>query len=290
MFELINNIAVDRKNSLPVADLHARYRLTGTPVVFGDLTKNWRAIDRWSEEYLAKKFGDVEVPIYSNLPSVNGGEPHKPVLHSSLDVYLDELLHKENDLRVSDLPLRSVPDLERDFFYPRLGFDFNVNRTTISIAGPGVMTPMVQSSSILHRVECNFGERVSVLLVPPALSGFMYRVGNSLNSVRDINFDKPQFDKYPALKNIFGYVAELNHGDALYIPPGFWVCSAYHGVAIKLSLEAMRGSFTQYVGESRKFLFDRLTVAMPFNNARLAHLENRAVVETNARLLKRQEQ
>ena len=286
MFELIKNIEVDRKNSLPVADLHARYRRTGTPVIFGDLTHRWSAASKWSLEYLDSKVGDVKVPIYSDTLSMNGGRPDKPILNWRLKFFLDQLLHEKNDLRVSKLPLKSVLDLEEDISYPRLGFNFSQNLTTLSIAGEGVVIPMVQAPSIVHTVHCNFGGRASVLLIPPELSGFMYRVGDSQNTVRDINFDKPQFDKYPALKHLSGYVAHLNHGDALYIPAGFWYCIGYQGLGISLSFESLIGGFKEYAGAMRKGLVSRMIDSMPYRNARLNRLEKRAISETNARLLK----
>lgn len=287
MFEQIKSIEVDRKNSLPVADLHARYRSTGTPVVFGDLTHHWPAINKWSDEYLAENIGDVQVPIFSNLASVHGGQPYKPVLHSSLKVYLEELLHKNNDLRISKLPLRSVPALEQDFLYPRLGFDFNASLTSLSLGGDSALEPMSQSSSIIHTVRCHFGEPATVLLIPPEMSGFMYRVGSSMNCVRDIDFKQPQYDKYPALKYLSGYVAELMHGDAIYIPAGFWYCVAYQGAGISLSFEALRGGLMQYAGTMSKFLLNRAMNLMPSKDARLAKQEKQIVVNTNKRLAKR---
>ena len=105
MFDLIKNIPVDRKNSLPIADLHNRYRSTGTPVVFGDLTKRWPATDEWTVDYLKTQIGHLQVPIYSNNTIINQAHPYKPVQTSSLDLYFDELINKDNDLRVSNVAL-----------------------------------------------------------------------------------------------------------------------------------------------------------------------------------------
>jgi hypothetical protein len=133
-------------------------------------------------------------------------------------------------------------------------------------------------------VRCNFGERVTVLLIPPNQSGFMYRVGHSQNSVREINFDQPRFDKFPALRYLSAYVAELGHGDALYIPAGFWSCAACHGVGITLSLEALKGSFSQYAGTVSNSIYNLLASSMPARQARVRRLEELAVSGTNARL------
>jgi hypothetical protein len=284
VFELIKSIAVDRKNSLPVADFNARYRATGTPVVLGDLTQHWQASKKWSQDYLATKAGSLQVPIYSSSVSLNHGRPYQPVLHSSLKVYLEKLRSRKSDFRVSKLALKSVPILRDDFLYPRLGLDFNINRSSLSIGGAGVIEPVIQSSSVAHTVRCNFGDRVTVLLIPPNQSEFMYRVGHSQNSVREINFDQPQFDKFPALRKLSGYVAELDYGDALYIPAGFWCCASYQGVGITLSLEALRGSFAEYARTASKFVYNRLAGSIPAGQVRVRRLEERAVATTNARL------
>jgi hypothetical protein len=286
VFELVNSIEVDRKNSLPVADLHARYRRTGTPVVFGDLTQHWPATKKWSADYLSSSVGDVKVPVFSNVAKINGGRPSKPVLHSRLEVYIEELLHQENDLRISKLPLNLLPELERDFVYPRLGFDFNKNLTSLSVGAQGAFEPMRQSSGVVHSVRCNFGERSSVLLIPPEQSPLMYRVGNSQYSVRDINFDQPQFDKYPALRYLSGYVAELDHGDALYIPAGFWYCVGYHGVGINLSFDSLLGGLPHYASAVGKSLIRGLRGSIPFKSERLERLEASTISKTNARLRK----
>ena len=288
MFDLIKTIEVDRKNSLPVADLHSRYKNTGTPVVFGDLTHRWPASRKWSIDYFDSIIGNVNVPLYSDMQSLSNGKPDKPIQNWKLKLFLDQLLYEKNDLRVSKLPMKEVAGLERDFLYPRLGLNFNKNLTSLSITGEGVTVPMIQASNIVHTVHCNFGGRASVLLIPPEFSGFMYRVGGSQNTVREIDFDKPQFDKYPALKNLSGYVADLNHGDALYIPSGFWYCVAYQDLGITLSFESLIGSFTEYAGTMRKNLLGRIADSLPGRNSRLTRLENRTIAETNARLLKAQ--
>lgn len=286
MFELIDNIAVDRKNSLPVADLHARYRSTGTPVVFGDLTRRWLATSQWSIDYISEHISDLQVPLYSNKPGV--GEEHlsKPVMHSSLKLYFDELIHRKNDFRVSDLPLSLAPELEKDFSYPRLGFTFDTELSTLGFGCKGAIEPMRKSSNIVNTVHCHFGEPASVLLIPPSQSRFIYQVGRTQSTVSSINFNKPHFGKFPALKNLSGYVAELNHGDALYIPPGFWYCTGYEGVGISLSLKAITGSLMERAGALSSVLLNRVMYSNELSDERLKRLELRTHRQVNARYLK----
>ncbi len=301
MFESINSIEVDRKNSLPVADLHARYRKTSTPVVFGDLSLRWPAYGKWNIDYFRKHLGELKVPLYSNVPDINSGLPFKSVTSSRLADYLDDIALQDNDLQDTDSPendlkvndfrvsrysLERALYLERDFSYPRLGFQFGPNLCSIGIGAKNAVEPMRQTSSLVHTVMCNFGAPVSVLLVPAVQSGFMYRVGHSHNTVRDIDFRQPDFDKYPALKKIFGYVAELGHGDSLYVPAGFWCCTANHGFSINLSFESVQANFPQYLASAGKTVVNRLLNTSVLSDKRLSLLEREIVSRTNAALLR----
>jgi len=176
--------------------------------------------------------------------------------------------------------------LKRDFNYPRLGLSFNEKRTMFEIGGASAVEPMHQTSSETQTVVCNFGDSVSVLLVPPVQSGFMYRVGNSQNTVRDIDFIQPQFEKYPALKKIFGYVAKLNHGDALYVPPGFWYCVAHHGVSIRLSFETEKHTLARSFANTGLNIINSLINTSSLSEKRLSALERDVISRTNSLLLK----
>jgi len=247
MFELINSIAVDRKNSLPVADLHARYRKTGTPVVFGDLCQRWPASNRWTPDYFGENVGDVNVPLYSNVREINHGLPFKSIATVDLKDFLYDVLPENNDFRVSKLAIELLQKLKGDFVYPRLGLDFNANRTMLSIGGKDAEEPM---------------------------------------QVRDINFDQPQFEKYPALKKIFGYVADLEHGDSLYVPAGFWFSVVHHGVSIRLSFETQKASFTRSFANTGMAVINRLIDTSALSEKRLTALEREVITRTNALLKK----
>jgi len=186
------------------------------------------------------------------------------------------------------LAIKPLKWLERDFVYPRLGFDFNHQRTMLSIGGEGAEDPMQQTSMNTQTVMCNFGDPVSVLLVPPVQSGFMYRVGHSQNTVRDINFNQPQFEKYPALKKIFAYVAELGHGDSIYVPAGFWCSVVHHGTSIRLFFETERANFARKLANNSVAMINRLIDTSALNQRRLTSLERDVIVRTNSLLSKSQ--
>jgi len=63
-------------------------------------------------------------------------------------------------------------------------------------------------------------------------------VPHSLISREDIDFDNPDLEKWPALKHAKGLVTELNHGEMLYMPEGYWHYMKYVTPGFSMSLRA----------------------------------------------------
>jgi len=61
----------------------------------------------------------------------------------------------------------------------------------------------------------------------------------------DIDFDNPDFDKFPALKQAKGYVTELKHGEMLYMPEGYCHYMKYLTPGFSMSLRAFPSSIVK---------------------------------------------
>ena len=286
MFESIRHIPVDRKNSLPISDLRKRYQATGIPVVFGDLTKNWPAIRNWNLDYLQERAGGLSAAYFDEKDRATSNAMLKPSAMMPLTEALERLSASPR-ARIAQVPVSERSVIGADFTYPRLGFRFLTRLTSLHVGGEQAVGLMQQASSVMHTVRCHFGARAHILLIPPKQTPLMYRVGKSQHTIRDINFLAPQFDEYPALKFVSGYVAELQHGDAVYIPAGYWYCVAYEGVGIQLSLHALSGSLWQYISAVWKRWLTRVTGLRLLGAAggrRLSRRERRVQAKTNRRI------
>jgi hypothetical protein len=63
-------------------------------------------------------------------------------------------------------------------------------------------------------------------------------VPHALIAREDIDFTNPDFKMFPALKNAKGMVTELNHGETLYMPEGYWHQMTYLTPGFSMSLRA----------------------------------------------------
>ena len=63
-------------------------------------------------------------------------------------------------------------------------------------------------------------------------------------SREDIDFDNPDFEKWPALKQAKGLICNLNHGEMLYMPEGYWHYMKYLTPGFSMSLRAFPRSIS----------------------------------------------
>lgn len=74
--------------------------------------------------------------------------------------------------------------------------------------------------------------RKEVILFPNSASRNLYKL--PYNTIFMVNLFEPAYEKYPGLRGIRGYKALMNHGDALYIPSGYYHQLKYVDASISI--------------------------------------------------------
>ncbi len=203
------------------------------------MTEDWPAYSKWNLDHFKEVAGQKEVPLYDDRPvSHEDGfnEPHKRMLFKD---YLELLKEGPTNYRIFLFNLlREVPELQHDFNWPDLGLKLVKQLPMLFFGGEGSKVFMhydIDYSNILH---FHFHGRKKCIIFPPSQTPFLYKVPHSLISREDINFESPDLDRWPALKHAKGYVAELEHGDMLYMPEGYWHFMKYETAGFSMSLRA----------------------------------------------------
>ena len=68
---------------------------------------------------------------------------------------------------------------------------------------------------------------------------YLYKIPHALITREDIDFNNPDFEKWPMLKKAKGYKTELKHGEVLYMPEGYWHYMRYITPGFSMSLRAI---------------------------------------------------
>ena len=289
---MIKQTSVERIDNLTKKEFIENYKRNSKPVVVEQLTADWPARKKWTIDYIKEVAGNNVVPLYDSKPSTDNKHQHAPEIKMKLKDYLEMLEHGENDLRLFFYNiLAGAPELIKDFSYPEIGLRFFKRLPVLFAGGKGAKVQMHFDIDMADIFLCHFGGKKKVLLISPEQTRYMYHVPFSFSSLFDVNFDEPDYDKYPALANLEAEVVELKHGDALYIPPGYWHYIVYEEIGFSMSLRAFPGISMNLLKMLRNIFIIRTAegimrkiIGQPWNERN----ERLAVVNTNKRVLKKE--
>lgn len=240
MFEKFSPAEVPRHSAVSVAEFQHRYRAKAKPVILPSLTQHWPATQKWNLDYLRAQLGELVVPVYSSKPAIGKQHQHAAARHLPLREYLDLLEQGENDLRVFFYNiLQNAPQMLDDFQYPELGMKFFKRLPVLFIGGAGTRVQMHYDIDLANLLLCHFGGPKTVLLFAPEETPHLYKVPWSFSSLHSIDYRHPDFAQFPNLRNAKAQVARLRHGDALYIPSGYWHYVVYEEIGFSMTLRSM---------------------------------------------------
>ncbi|NHN27348.1 cupin-like domain-containing protein [Flavobacterium jejuense] len=231
---------IDRIETISKEDFYVNYVKKQKPVVIQQLTTDWPAYNKWNLEYIKSIAGDKTVPLYDDRPvSYKDGfnEAHAKM---KMKDYIDLLESKPTNYRIFLYNLmKEVPSLQNDFKWPNIGLRLVKQLPMLFFGGENSKVFMhfdIDYSNILH---FHFHGKKQCILFSQEATPYLYKIPHSLISREDIDFENPDFEKFPALKNAKGYICNLNHGEMLYMPEGYWHFMKYTTAGFSMSLRAL---------------------------------------------------
>ena len=209
-------------------------------VILEEVTTRWPARDKWCVGYLKRVAGEARIPLYDSRPARGRTHQHASSTFLRFGEYLDLLGAGENDLRIFFLNVRrALPRLIDDFSFPDLGLAWTRRLPVLFAGGKGARVQMHFDADLADILLCHFGGKKRVMLFAPDQTPYLYRVPFSFSALFGIKPDLIDYERYPALRHARGEIAELRHGDALYIPSGYWHYVVYDDIGFSLSLRAL---------------------------------------------------
>ena len=210
------------------------------PVLITGLTKDWPAYEKWKLSYIQERAGDQIVPLYNNEPAKDKQSVYAPVKEMKLYDYVELLKTEPTDLRIFFYNiLKEMPELIKDFDYPDIGLKFFKKLPALFFGGGKSKVFMHYDIDLPDSMHFHFDGDKEVTLFSPEQSQYLYKVPFSIHNIEDIDMDRPDFEKYPALKYAEGIKAQMKHGDALYMPSGYWHSIRYLNGGFSMTLRAL---------------------------------------------------
>jgi hypothetical protein len=234
---------VERVSTISRRSFLDLYRGPRRPVVLEELTRSWPARTKWSVDYLKNVAEERRIPVYDSHPARGRQHQHAAAARMPLGEFLERIRAGESGLRIFFLRVvTELPELVPDFTYPDVGVRYAKPLSVLFVGGRGARVQMHFDIDLAHTFLCHFGGRKRVILFAPEQTPHLYRVPFSFSTVFDVAPEAPDYEKFPALGEARGEIAELGHGDALYIPSGYWHYVLYDDIGFSLSLRTWPGT------------------------------------------------
>lgn len=230
---------IERVETISKEDFLRNYFKPQKPLVIERFIEDWPAFTKWDLDYMAKIAGDKIVPLYDNRPVDHKDGFNEPHTKMKMSSYIDLLKNEPTKYRIFLWNiLKEVPELQDDFDYPDLGLKLMKGLPMLFFGGRDSYTFMHYDIDLANIFHFQFQGRKEVLLFDQEQSDFLYKVPHSIITREDINFDDPDYNKWPALQQASGYKTHLDHGNLLYMPEGYWHYMKYISPGFSMSLRS----------------------------------------------------
>ncbi len=236
----LNLQQIPRVKTITKEDFIKHYFKPQKPVVIESCIKDWQAYTKWSLDYMKQVAGDKLVPLYDDRPVSHKDGFNQPHATMKMSEYIDLLKSEPTKYRVFLWNiLKEVPQLKNDFKYPDFGLRLMKKLPMLFFGGSNSHTFMHYDIDLANIFHFHFEGKKQCILFDQRQSKYLYKIPHSLITREDIDFSNPDFNKWPTLQKAKGWIGELNHGEMLYIPEGYWHHMKYLTPGFSMSLRAI---------------------------------------------------
>lgn len=284
----IKTTEIPRVKNISKAEFIKDYYKPQKPVLIEGLTNNWKAFEKWSLDYIQQHAADQVVPLYNNEPTKGKQNSAAPATQMKMADYIELIKTQPTDLRIFFYDLKAkLPELLKDFEYPEIGLKFFKRLPVLFFGGAGSKVLPHYDMDLADLVHFHFHGTKEVMLFSPEQTKYMYKIPFAVHNLETIDLDKPDFKIFPALQYLEGSIATMKHGDALYMPSGYWHYIKYLDGGFSMTLRA----FPRHIGRLGSMMYN-VFFMRHFENLMRKSLgqkwidfkEKRTLERTNARI------
>ena len=193
------------------------------PVVIERFVEDWPAYSKWNLDYIKQVAGEKEVPLYDDRPVKHDEGFNEPHAKMKMADYVDLLKKEPTKFRIFLWNvLKEVPVLQKDYSYPDFGIKLMKSLPMLFFGGSNSHTFMHYDIDLANIFHFHFEGKKECILFSQTETKYLYKIPHSLIVREDIDFSNPDLEKWPMLKKAKGYYTELEHGNVVYIPEGYW--------------------------------------------------------------------
>lgn len=239
MAALVATNQIERRSRLSCSDFHREFVERRKPVVIAGALDRWQALARWTPQFFKQTYGGVALHA-DNQPYTLGGflPKRKDGSPFTLGEFIDLVLassdenpapylrnvHIEKFLPELNAYLLPIPD----YFQPNwlegpvakpLDTRLHSGRFELYIGGTGSKFPVLHYDTWhIHTFLSQIYGVKRYTLFAPDQAAFLYPSGNQ----SQVNPDSVDLDKFPLFAHATPILCDLQPGEILFVPAGWW--------------------------------------------------------------------
>ena len=231
---------IEKISGISSADFIKDYLNPGVPVILTDfVSKDSPAWKKWSYDYFKEIAGDVVITLHGREDMSNDRAASAPVGKMKFGEYLDMIEREPTDLRIFLFNLMKLkPELNHDLIYNDVtGGKVLQWLPYLFFGGEGSSTRNHFDIDMSHVFITQYKGVKKIWLFPLEQSDLMYKLPYNFHSIANIK--SPNYEKFPALRYLNGYEAEIHPGETLFMPSGWWHYIQYVTEGYSISVRAL---------------------------------------------------
>jgi len=267
--ELARNgaVVVHRKTGMSYAEFERDHLIPGVPVVIGDATQAWPALQRFSPEFFERHYGDRPVrlsrgnfrdefvPLNYFIELMRRSAADDPAPYPCKLVIEDDIAELFADI-VPRFPYSMPNRIGHRLLPPQL---LGAAHTAeVFFGSPGGEFPCLHVDYMgLHAFICEIYGRKEFTVIPPSQANCVYPDADNpwMSSIH--GHHRPDLDRYPRYAEATPVSFSIGPGDTLFIPNGWWHTARSLEMTISVALDTLNASnWSRFVSEAVR-MYDR---------------------------------
>lgn len=231
---------VESISGISTTDFVSNYLNKGKPIILRDfINQDCPAMKHWNYSYFKEIAGDHIVDLHGSEDSSMDRAASAPIKKMKLSEYLDFIENNPTDLRIFLFNLLKIkPELVKDIHYNDVtGGKVIKWLPYLFFGGEGSSTRNHFDIDMSHVFLSQFKGTKKIWLFPLEQSDYLYKLPYNFHS--SANLKNPDYIKFPALKYLLGFEAEIKEGETLFMPSGFWHYIQYATEGYSVSVRAL---------------------------------------------------
>jgi hypothetical protein len=216
---------VPRVRGIDSQEFLARFYAPGRPVILQGELDEWPALRLWTPDYLKQKLGPAEIQFQGARHSSGDFELYKDRHKSRMpfDAFVDLIAGRPGN----DAYLTAYNSADNRAALAPLDEDVRpLGKFLTGVPGMIWIGPMGTFTPLHFDLTNNLLAQVRgskrVILVPPSETRYLYHHRHVFSAVHDIADEELIARDFPLAASAFTYELDLDPGELLYIPIGWW--------------------------------------------------------------------